>query len=138
MRFVFCALFIGSLCALSACGKQQASASPQPAATAQAQSSTPAPAMQPAGAVASPQPGGTLPPPPTTIAGKPVITPQPGATIIPPPSGKSAAAQPMPPALMEKLTRPLTREEIDKLPPDVRNMILRAQGRLPATPAPKK
>jgi hypothetical protein len=38
-------------------------------------------------------------------------------------------ALPLPPALMEKLTRPLTLEEIKRLPPDVSDMILRARGR---------
>ena len=43
----------------------------------------------------------------------------------------------LPPSVMEKLTRPLTREEIDRLPPEVRDTILRAQGKLPPTPAQK-
>jgi hypothetical protein len=37
----------------------------------------------------------------------------------------------------ERVRRPLTLEEINQLPPEVRDMILRAQGRLPASPAPK-
>jgi hypothetical protein len=53
--------------------------------------------------------------------------------------GKPAKDQkPPPPALWERMTRPLTLEEINQLPPETRDMILRAQGRLPASPAPKK
>ena len=44
-------------------------------------------------------------------------------------------------AIPERLKRPLTLEEINALPPETRDMILQAQGRLPAkgaaTPAKK-
>lgn len=67
-----------------------------------------------------------------------------GAPPIVPPAGKDGKAKndqkALPPDLWERMTRPLTLEEINKLPPETRDMILRAQGRLPAspTPAPKK
>ena len=71
----------------------------------------------------------------TTIAGKPVVTPPPAD----PNAAKAATqAKPLPPEFLERLKRPLTLEEINRLPPDVRDMILRAQGRLPASPAPKQ
>ena len=38
-------------------------------------------------------------------------------------------------AIPERLKRPLTLEEINALPPETRDMILRAQGRLPAAGA---
>jgi hypothetical protein len=42
-------------------------------------------------------------------------------------------------AIPERLRRPLSLEEINALPPETRDMILRAQGRLPAaTATPKK
>jgi len=53
--------------------------------------------------------------------------------------GTVSGAQPaVPSSIPERLRHPLTREEIEKLPPDVRDMILRAQGRASATPATPK
>lgn len=131
MRLIAGTLFISSALALYSCGKPQTTAPPQQAA-APAASATPA---------ATPTVSASLqtaaaPSPPKTIAGKPVFTPPPVAPSAP--TGQQA--KPLPPALMEKLTRPLTLEEINKLPPNVRDMILRAQGRLPASPSatPKK
>lgn len=56
---------------------------------------------------------------------------------IPLPSGAAANAAPNPlNAIPEQMRRPLTLEEINKLPAETRDMILRAQGRLPANGAP--
>ncbi|HYE71957.1 MAG TPA: hypothetical protein VEF04_01450, partial [Blastocatellia bacterium] len=49
----------------------------------------------------------------------------------------SMSSQQIPPAVMQKFTKPLSLEDINKLPPETRDFILRAQGRLPASPAPK-
>lgn len=135
MRAVLCALFLTSSFLLTACGKQPSAAAPQPAAPqAQAAVSTPAPpsASTPT-ALTAPLANAATPP---TVAGKPVVTPNPNSPTAQM-SKDAAQAKPLPPALMEKLTRPLTLEEINRLPPDVRDMILRAQGRLPASPSPK-
>jgi predicted small lipoprotein YifL len=143
MRLVCCPLVIAALFALNACGKLPSPPAAQSAPSAQ--SPTPAPASQASSqasskltAQPSPQAPGAAAPsatPVTTIAGKPVVTPPPAD----PNAAKVAAqAKPLPPSVMEKLTRPLTLEEINRLPPDVRDMILRAQGRLPASPAPKQ
>jgi hypothetical protein len=74
--------------------------------------------------------------------------PTPGASVGPPPlvpsnpkdGGKQAKVdqKPLPSVIGDRLYRALTLEEINKLPPETRDMILRAQGRLPASPAPKK
>lgn len=55
---------------------------------------------------------------------------KPGATVPSPAS--------IPNSIPDRLRRPLTLEEINKLPPETRDMILRAQGRLAPSPAPKK
>lgn len=54
-----------------------------------------------------------------------------------------ASATPMvqgtiPPQIPEILRRPLTREEIMRLPPETRDMILRAQGQPVPSPTKKK
>lgn len=117
------------LMALVGCSKQSAAPAPE-TSTAQ-----PPPAMTPA---ASP---GALAVAPT------LATPVPTGSVAPPivaPKGKEDSKQaqaeqkPLPPDLWQRMTRPLTLEEINKLPPETRDMILRAQGRLPASPAPKK
>lgn len=79
-------------------------------------------------------------------SGSATITPSP-ATSAPLPG--SAGASPrasiankptsqVPPNLDERFRRALTDEEIERLPPATRDMIKRAQGKLPPTPAPKK
>jgi hypothetical protein len=123
MRAVLCALFMTSGLLLTACGKQPSVAAPPPAP--QAGRAAAPPATQPA-----------PPATPPAVAGKPAVTPNPNSSTAQM-SKDAAQAKPLPPALMEKLTRPLTLEEINRLPPDVRDMILRAQGRLPASPSPK-
>ena len=52
--------------------------------------------------------------------------------------GKDAKAdqKALPPVIGDRLYRALTLEEINQMPPETRDMILRAQGRLPASPAP--
>lgn len=113
-----------------ACSKQPAATAPDTsAATANAQSlPTATPTVSPtavAPTLAMPSPGSAVAPP-----------------ILPNPKegGKQAKSEqkPLPPDLWQRMTRPLTLEEINKLPPETRDMILRAQGRLPASPAPKK
>jgi hypothetical protein len=74
--------------------------------------------------------------------------PSPGTTVaqpvVPNANGDNKQAKngqkALPPAIWDRMTRALTREEIEKLPPETRDMILRAQGRLQAspTPTPKK
>lgn len=91
--------------------------------------------------------------PSASPSGTPVMTPNgmplPNSIpITPPGAGKNKSAnnykdangksKQMPPAIWDRMTRPLTLEEINRLPPETRDMILKAQGRLPATPAPKK
>ena len=82
----------------------------------------------------SPQQGVTLP---ATAVG----SPQPGASVNP--SQAIAVPGQMPKSLNdipERLRRPLTLEEIKQLPPETRDMILKAIGQpVPAgSPAPKK
>lgn len=121
-----CAVF---LCGLTACSQQ------------------PTPTPPAAAAAAAPSTSPNASPSPSAMAVAPTLaTPAPGSSVAPmlPPNakdnGKQAKAEqkPLPPDLWQRMTRPLTREEIDKLPPETRDMILRAQGRLPASPAPKK
>ncbi len=57
---------------------------------------------------------------------------------IPMPSGAAGAMPNALNAIPEQMRRPLTLEEINKLPPETRDMILKAQGRAGAvTPAKK-
>lgn len=85
----------------------------------------------------------TSPTPSPALAVAPTLAmPSPGTTIAPPvvPAGKGDSKQAkgaLPPAIWDRMTRALTREEIDKLPPETREMILRAQGRLNPSPTPK-
>ena len=62
------------------------------------------------------------------------------APILPGQKGKDGkvASQPLPPAIWDRMTKPLSDEDIKKLPPETRDMILRAQGKLPPAPTPKK
>jgi NADH-quinone oxidoreductase subunit M len=68
---------------------------------------------------------------------------QPGVVGAAPGSMPAASGSPqpgqatgVPAAIPEQLRRALTAEEIERLPPAARDAIKRAQGRLPATPAP--
>ena len=108
----------------AACSKQPAATTPDTSPA------TPTPTINPiavAPPLAMPSSGSSLAPP---------ILPNPN----PKDGGKQAKAEqkPLPPDLWQRMTRPLSLEEINKLPPETRDMILRAQGRLPASPAPKK
>ncbi len=80
-----------------------------------------------------------------------IVTASPGAAPVPPSmknpapilpgqKGKDGkvASQPLPPAIWDRMTKPLSDEDIKKLPPETRDMILRAQGKLPPAPTPKK
>lgn len=81
-----------------------------------------------------------------TVVAPTLAMPAPGSSVLPPgipnpkDGSKQAKSEPkaLPPDLWQRMTRPLTLEEINRLPPETRDMILRAQGRLPASPAPKK
>ena len=75
---------------------------------------------------------------PTTMSVAPTLAmPAPNA------SGVSGTNKPgpndqkkLPSVIEDRLKRALTLEEINQLPPEIRDTILRAQGRLPASPAP--
>jgi hypothetical protein len=94
--------------------KAQTSAPPQ----ANAAASPPQTVTLPANAVGSPAPAGS-------------VTPN-QAVAMPGQMPKSLDAIP------EQLRRPLTLEEIKKLPPESRDMILKAIGQPVPPPAPKK
>lgn len=82
--------------------------------------------------------------PAMVIASPSVTTPSPGANVVAPPIPNSQAgnnqaktdAKSLPPVIGDRLYRALTLEEINQLPPATRDMILKAQGRLPASPSP--
>lgn len=80
----------------------------------------------------------------STESGKPTPSPTaaPPAAVVAPsiavPSGSPAVMATIPFQIPERLRRPLTREEIMKLPPETRDMILRAQGRPLPSPTKKK
>ena len=104
----------------------QASAQPaQPQASAQ-----PSASVNPAISAAMSKPGVPVMVKPGEKAASPAAQSKPGATA------QSPAA--IPNSIPERLRRPLTLEEINQLPPETRDMILRAQGRLATSPAPKK
>jgi uncharacterized lipoprotein NlpE involved in copper resistance len=94
--------------------------------------------VQPAAPTATPSTSPALAVAPT------LAMPAPGTTVAPPivPTGKDdskhgkTVQKSLPPAIWDRMTRALTREEIDKLPPETREMILRAQGRLTPSPTP--
>ncbi|HEX4945417.1 MAG TPA: hypothetical protein VFZ34_01975 [Blastocatellia bacterium] len=121
------------LCGLAACSQQ--SSPPQPAPSQPEAAAAPS-----ASPVASPSAMAVAPPlttPSASSSAAPSLVPSPPNSKD---NGKQAKTdqKPLPPDLWERMTRPLTLEEINKLPPETRDMILRAQGRLPASPAPKK
>jgi len=66
----------------------------------------------------------------------PAVTAKPAVTVTP--GGSPGPLATIPPQIPERLRRPLTREEIMKLPPETRDMILRAQGLPVPTPTKKK
>ena len=86
------------------------------------------PAASPAIVTASP---GAAPVPPSMKNPAPILPGQKGK------DGK-VASQPLPPAIWDRMTKPLSDEDIKKLPPETRDMILRAQGKIPPAPTPKK
>jgi hypothetical protein len=59
-------------------------------------------------------------------------------TVTVTPVGSPGPLATIPPQIPERLRRPLTREEIMKLPPETRDMILRAQGLPVPSPTKKK
>ena len=70
---------------------------------------------------------------PPTQAG---ATATPAVTVAP--RGSPGPLATIPAQIPERLRRPLTREEIMKLPPETRDMILRAQGLPVPSPTKKK
>ena len=95
-------------------------------ATAPAAQTTPAVAPSTAPGVATPMSS------PVPI---PFMTGKPGKDA----KGKNKPGQaPQMPPGMDRMYRALTLEEINHLPPETRDMILRAQGRMPAATPPKK
>ena len=122
-------ILIFFLCAFAGCSQQ--TAAPQSTAATGQPSVAATPSVSPSVMAIAPLPA----------------NPSPGNAVMPPlvPSnskdgGKQAKAapKPQPPDLWQRMTRPLSLEEINNLKPETRDMILRAQGRLPASPAPKK
>jgi len=61
-----------------------------------------------------------------------------GNAAKPASSATPVAQGTIPAQIPEMLRRPLTHEEIMKLPPETRDMILRAQGKPVPTPSPTK
>lgn len=115
---------------LAGCNRSQATTT----APAQNQNATAAPALPTAPAVAP-----SISPSVTTPMSSPVPTPfmtgKPGKDA----KGKKKPTQaPQMPPGMDRMYRALTLEEINQLPPETRDMILRAQGRMPAATPPKK
>ena len=117
LSFICLVLFIG----FAACSKQPAVAQPETA---------------PVTTNAQPTPSAVPSVSPMIVAPALVMPP----AVPNPKDGKQAKVdqKPLPPDLWQRMTRPLTLEEINKLPPETRDMILRAQGRLPASPTPQK
>lgn len=77
----------------------------------------------------------------TEKAAQPSPTPAAGATIAPPspgPSAGPAVKATVPSTIEDRLRRPLTDKEIMALPPETRDMILRAQGKPVPTPTKKR
>ena len=99
-----------------------------PASSEAANSGNAMPVVSPAIIAASP---GAVPVPPAVKNAAPILPGKPGK------DGK-VASQPLPPAIWDRMTKPLSDEDIKKLPPETRDMILRAQGKLPPAPTPKK
>ncbi len=74
-------------------------------------------------------------------AGEPSASAAPSAAIVPPAVGASAGPvvkTTIPALIPERLRRPLTDKEIMALPPETRDMILRAQGKPVPTPTKKR
>lgn len=69
------------------------------------------------------------------VASSPVVLASPvdPTKALPLPQAASGAPKGLD-AIPERLRRPLSLEEINALPPETRDMILKAQGRLPAAP----
>lgn len=135
-------LSVVTLMLFAACSKQQSPAQSTTSNVPAAASVTPsaAPSVAPS---AAPSLAGSVAPSTATSSGSvsPTVVPTvviPPAPMPPPINGKQAKSEqkPLPPDLWNRMTRPLTLEEINKLPPEVRDTILRAQGRLPASPSP--
>lgn len=109
----FCLVFLAAL-SLSGCREKAAA----PAAPAANVAASPAPGVNvPATVAASPLPPGTV---------------NPGQAVVPGQMPKSLDAIP------EQLRRPLTLDEIKKLPPESRDVILKAIGQPVPAATPKK
>ena len=105
----------------------------------QATTTAPAQNQNTAAAQTSPAVAPSISPSVTTPMSSPVpipfMTGKPGKNA----KGKNKPTQaPQMPPGMDRMYRALTLEEINHLPPETRDMILRAQGRMPAATPPKK
>lgn len=134
-------LFVTSLFLFTACSKQESPA--QSTSTNVPASASVAPSVDVSIAPSTaPSLATSVAPSPTTATGS--VSPTVVPTVVIPPApqistnGKQAKTEqkPLPPDLWQRMTRPLTLEEINKLPPEIRDTILRAQGRMPASPSP--
>lgn len=129
MKRYFLLLILVAAAMLVGCNKTE----PAPVANVATPAASETPIVAPAMPVASPAivtaSPGTVPP--TLKNPAPILPGKPGK------DGK-VASQPLPPAIWDRMTKPLSDEDIKKLPPETRDMILRAQGKLPPSPTPKK
>ena len=129
-KVLFFALLV-AVFSLAGCNRSQATTTApvqnqNATATAPAAQTTPAVAPSTAPGVATPMSS------PVPI---PFMTGKPGKDA----KGKNKVTQaPQMPPGMDRMYRALTLEEINHLPPETRDMILRAQGRMPAATPPKK
>ena len=130
MKRYFLLFILVLAAALAGCNKSE----PAPAANVANPAASEA-AVAPAMPVASPSivtaSPGAVPVPPAVKNAAPILPGKPGK------DGK-VASQPLPPAIWDRMTKPLSDEDIKKLPPETRDMILRAQGKIPPAPTPKK
>lgn len=138
MNRVLIFLFTIFALTVAACNKQ-------PDATTSPVAAQPATAAAPSASIAVPNASpGAIAVAPSVAMPTPGTASSPLVPLAPGKVGKDGKQQakgdqkPLPPDLWQRMTRPLSLEEINKLPPETRDMILRAQGRLPASPAPKK
>lgn len=82
---------------------------------------------------ASASPAAAAPSTAPMVSSSPVVLASPVDPTKPIPLPQAAEGMPKSlDAIPERLRRPLTLEEINALPPETRDMILKAQGRLPA------
>ena len=116
---------------LAGCNRSQATTT----APAQNQNATAAAPAAPTAPAAAPSISPSVTTPMSSPVPIPFMTGKPGKDA----KGKNKPGQsPQMPPGMDRMYRALTLEEINHLPPETRDMILRAQGRMPAATPPKK